>query len=97
MKVNVLDSRPLPSNWVLQKIVDFSKMVGVLCDGQESRLMQLFEQLEASRGQRMCTPGDRARRKGDCKLKRLECSINYDIKGGELKRGMQGRDEGELK
>lgn len=39
-----------PSKWVFQKIVEFSKMVGVSCDGYEDRLLQLFEELEASRG-----------------------------------------------
>lgn len=37
-KVSALDVRPPPSNWVLQRILDFSKIVGVSCDGYEDRL-----------------------------------------------------------
>lgn len=49
-KVSAFDIRPPPSNWVLQKILDFGKMVGVSYDGYENRLLELFEELEVSRG-----------------------------------------------
>ncbi|XP_022862145.1 uncharacterized protein LOC111382408 [Olea europaea var. sylvestris] len=58
-------------------------MVGVSCNRYEDRLLQLFEDLEASRGQGMGTPGGKTRSKSIRELKRLECPINYDIKGGK--------------
>jgi hypothetical protein len=92
-RISGSDVRPQPSSWVLQRILDFSKTVGVSCDGQETRLVQFFEDLEAERGHGMGTPGGKTRRKGDRELKRLECSVNYDLKGGETRRGNMGRDE----
>lgn len=44
------DIRSPPSSWALQKILELSKMVGMSCDGYENRLLQLFDELEASRG-----------------------------------------------
>lgn len=45
----------------------------------------------------MGTPGGKTKRKGDRELKRLEYSVNYDIKGGESRRGLMGWDDGALK
>lgn len=72
-------------------------MVGVSCDGYEDNLMHLFEELEIRRGHGMCALGGRARRKGERELRRLECSINYDVKGGETKRGLSGKEEWEFR
>jgi hypothetical protein len=47
-----------PSNWVLQKIQEFSRMVGVSCNGHERELMDLFEALETNRGQEKNTQGN---------------------------------------
>jgi hypothetical protein len=97
VKGSILDIRPPASNWVLHKIQEFSKMVGVSCSGYENELMHLFEELETRRGHEMYSPGGRARRRGDRELKRLECSINYDVKSGVSKKGVLGRDEGEFR
>lgn len=45
----------------------------------------------------MGTPGGKTKRKGDRELKRLEYSVNYDIKGRESRRGLMGWDDGALK
>lgn len=45
----------------------------------------------------MGTPGEKTRRKGDRELKRLECSVNYDVKVGEARRGWMGRVDGVLR
>lgn len=34
----------------------------------------------------MSTSGCKTRRMGDRELKRLECSVNYDVRGGEPRR-----------
>lgn len=95
--VHAIEVGPQPSNWVIQKMQEFSKLVGVSCDGYESKLIQLFEELEASRGQGMCTSGGKARRKGVRELKRLECSVNYGAKGGKTRKVLLGRDDGAFK
>lgn len=72
-------------------------MTDVSCDAYDNRLLQLFQQLEASRRQGMNTSGGKTKRKGDRELKRLEYSVNYDIKGGESRRGLMGWDDGALR
>lgn len=44
----------------------------------------------------MCTPVGKTR-KGDCELKWLECSVDYDVKGGKSRRGRMGRDHKTLR
>lgn len=70
--LDVIADGPPHSIWVLQKIQDFNKMVGVSCDGYESKLLQLFEELETSRGQGMSTKGSKSKRKDNLELKRLK-------------------------
>lgn len=90
VEVSALDNRHRPSNWVLQKILDFSKMVSVSCDGYENRLLQPFEGLEANRGDELGTSRGKTGRKGDRELKRLECSVNYEYQGWRIKERSHG-------
>jgi hypothetical protein len=60
---------------VLEKILAFCQELGSEIGGHEEELMALFTAIEASRNNRKV--GNRSNRE----LKRLESTVNYDVKG----------------
>jgi hypothetical protein len=77
------------TDWVIERIRGFCKVAGISCPGFEDKLMDLFNVIEAQRY------SDRVRHinnlsamgnRGQREVKRLECSVNYDGKGGQLSR-----------
>jgi hypothetical protein len=82
-------------DWVLEKILAFCQELGSECDGHEEELMALFAAIEANRNNRK---GGNANKKGDKvgnrsnrELKRLESTVNYDVKGSAIVSG-KGRN-----
>lgn len=70
------------SDWVLDRISEVSKFLGVSFEGHKDEALKLFSAIEASwtgggmGGQAMQFAGQKDR--GGRELRRLECSINYD-------------------
>jgi len=83
--------------WVMERVKGYYKLVGVSCDQYEDKLLALFELIEARRVQSladslaMVTTVSRV--KGQRKIKRLDCCINYDKKGEQSNR-RRGKDRG---
>jgi len=78
------------SNWVVDR-VNFSRhVVGLSCEGFEDQLMALFTTIEASRPQSgvgsVTDLSGKFGNRGNHELKRLVCSVNYDVKGGKSHR-----------
>lgn len=77
------------TDWVMERIRGFCKVVGISCPGFEEKLMDLFNVMEAQQysdrvrhNNNLCAMGNRGQRE----VKRLECSVNYDGKGGQSSR-----------
>jgi hypothetical protein len=77
------------SDWVFERIRGFCKVVGISCPGLKEKMMDLFNGIEAQRfsdrvrhNNNSSTMGNRGQRE----VKRLECSVNYDGKGGQSSR-----------
>jgi hypothetical protein len=72
-------------DWVLERILAFCQELGLVCDGHEDELMALFIAIEANRLNRKGgsghQSGDKVGNHGNHELKRLECTVNYDVKG----------------
>jgi hypothetical protein len=68
-------------DWVLE----FCQELGLICDGHEEDLLALFAAIEANRHNKKRGSdqqrSDRSGNKGNCELKGLECTLNYDVKG----------------
>lgn len=75
----VLEYHGLPesisSNWVVQRVKNFCKVVGLSCEGFEDKLMALFSAIEASRNHNGSTSSSKfcskLANKGNRELKRL--------------------------
>lgn len=77
------------SDWVLERISGFCKVVGISCPGLEEKMMELFNGIEAQRfSDRMRHNNNSSAmgNRGHREVKRLECSVNYDGKGGQSSR-----------
>jgi len=90
-------SSSVSPRWVMERVKDYYKLVGVSCDQYEDNLLALFELIEASRAQSMehslAMVTTVAGVKGQREIKRLDCSINYDKKGEQSnRRRVKGRD-----
>jgi hypothetical protein len=84
-----LGDDPMSTEWVIERIRGFCKVVGMSCPGFEDKLMDLFNVIEAHRysdrvrhDNNLSAIGNRGQRE----VKRLECSVNYDGKGGQSSR-----------
>lgn len=79
------------SDWVVQKVKSLCHFVGLFCKGFGDGLMALFTTIEASRHQNgaASSPSSLSKlaNRGRRELKRLACSINYDLKGGQRGKG----------
>lgn len=78
---------PLPwvalhSNWVLQKVDGIHDYVGISCEGFEEQFKALLIAIEAEQPFLA-----RSSSKKERELKRLACSINYDVREGIARRG----------
>jgi len=73
-------------SWVMERVKGYYKLVGVSCDQFEDKLLALFEQIEAKQVQSLADSLALVTTvsgvKGQREIKRLNCSINYDKKGG---------------
>jgi hypothetical protein len=92
--LTILDS--FSSNWVAQKVMSFYHVVGLLCEGFEDE-RALFTAIEARRHQNGLADSpssiSKLGNRGQRELKRLACSINYDLKRGHSSRG-KGKGRG---
>lgn len=97
----VVDNLTIPdsfsSNWVAQKVMSFCHVVGLSCEGFEDEVKALFTAIEASRHQNGLADSpssiSKLGNRGQRELKRLACSINYDLKRGHSSRG-KGKGRG---
>jgi hypothetical protein len=82
------------SFWVVQAVKSFCHFVGLACEGFEDELMALFIAIEASRDQYgLASPSSSLSKftnRRQHELKRLACSVNYDLKGGQSSGGTVG-------
>lgn len=82
----VVEEQPSPesvsSDWVVQNMTS-SYNVGLSCERFGDELMVLFTAIKASRHQNgpASSPSSlsKSMNRGQCELKRLVCSINYDF------------------
>jgi len=90
VKVGKEPSLSVSPRWVVERVKDYYKLVGLSCDRYEDKLLALFEEIEATRNQtiaeNMATATAVSGVKGQREIKRLDCSINYDKKGDQSNR-----------
>lgn len=89
----------VPSDWVFERVKSFCHAVGLSCEGFKDQMLALFSAIEASRHQNgLVSVPDvcfRTTNKGNQELKRLVCSVNYDINGGQSNKG-RGKGRGSI-
>lgn len=78
---------------VLQRVKETHWIVGVLCVGFEEQFMAILRAIEASRSHKVSASSSKLGSKDNMKLRRLECSINYDCNGESSSR-VKERKEG---
>jgi hypothetical protein len=86
----------MSTKWVVERVKDFCHVVGLSCDGFEDKLMSLFNDIEAHRYSNGVVTDNNFNAKfgsrGQREVKRLECLVNYDGKGGHsLRLARKGR------
>jgi hypothetical protein len=77
------------TDWVIERIRGFCKVVGISCPGFEEKLLDLFNVIETQRfsdRMRQFNSPSPMRNRGQREVKRLECSVNYEGKGGQSSR-----------
>jgi hypothetical protein len=89
-------SSSVSPRWVMEVVKGYYKLVGVLCDQYEDKLLALFELIEARRVQSLADSLAMVTTvsgvKSQMEITRLDCSINYDKKGEQSnKRRGNGR------
>jgi len=74
------------TEWVVESVKNFCKVVGLSCSGFKDKLMELLKDIEAhwysNRVGHDNNLSAKFGNRGQRKVKRLECSVNYDRKGG---------------
>jgi hypothetical protein len=74
------------SDWAIERLKNFCHVVGLSCDVFEDKMLVLFSAIKASRHQNIAVNASYLSFKpgniGNHELKRLICSVNYDMKGG---------------
>lgn len=85
------------SDWVVQQAKSFYKLVELSCEGYGEDLMALLTTIESGQFQgdqaSPSSPLSKSANRGQQELKRLACSINYDLKGFHSSRG-KGKGRG---
>ncbi|XP_035543339.1 uncharacterized protein LOC118347632 [Juglans regia] len=81
------DYRSYSTHWIFKKVEELQKIFGVSFGGYEEQFMALLVAIEASRS--------KSASKQDRELKRLTCSINYDVKEGSSGR-VRSKGRGKL-
>jgi len=85
-----LGDDPMSTEWVIERVKGFCKVVGMSCLCFEDKLMDLFNDIEAHRYSNKVRHDNNLRAKfgnrGQREVKRLECSVNYDGKRGQSSR-----------
>lgn len=80
------------STWVLQKVMEIRHLLGLSGEGFKEEFIALLTSIEVSHSQKESTSSSKLGNKENRELKRLSCSINYDSKGGNSRRGrVKGR------
>jgi hypothetical protein len=81
---------PMSTKWVVERVRGFCKVVGMSCPSFEEKLMDLFNDIEthrySDRGRHDKNLSAKFGNRRQCEVKRLECSVNYDGKGGQSSR-----------
>lgn len=80
------------SDWVLQRVKEIYRVVGLSCEAYE-HFMPLLTTIEAGRHQKDLVSKSKLVNKGNRELKLLACTINYDPKGGSSSCG-KGKGRG---
>lgn len=75
------------SEWVLQRVKEIYLVVGVSCVSFKEQFMAIMISIEASRSHKVSASSSKLGNKGSRELRRLECSINYDLIGETSSRG----------
>lgn len=75
------------SDWVVQIAKAIHQVFGVSCVGFEEQFMEILIAIEASCTKKVLASNYKPRNKGSTELRWLECSINYDSKGGSSSHG----------
>ena len=85
----------IPSEWVVGKSKRIGKLLGVSYVGNEERFIRLLMEIEARRAQCASEGGRKSKikagRKGSRELKRLSCSINYEVDSATARGNSRGR------
>lgn len=80
--ISALPPSCVVSDWILKKVEEIHACVGISCNGFEEQFNALLKTIESG-----CSSVLKSNSKKERELRRLECSINYDIK-----KGSGGRD-----
>jgi len=75
---------------VVERVKNLCKVVGLSCSGFEDKLMELFKDIEAHRYSNRVGHDNNLsatfRNREQREVKRLECLVNYNGKGGQSSR-----------
>lgn len=89
-------AQSVTTDWVVERVKDFCRVVGLTCDGFEDKLMELVIAIDAKRNgvgkaSEMKAKTEKRSYRG---LKRLACLVNYEAKEGQSSRmTRKGRDD----
>ncbi len=79
-----LGDDPMSTEWVVERVKGFCKVVGLSCPGFEDKFMELFNDIEAHRYSNRVRHDNNLSaqfgNRGHREVKRLECSVSYDGK-----------------
>jgi hypothetical protein len=71
-------------DWVLERVLEFCRELGLICNGHEEDLLALFTAIKANRQNKRGGSGyhrsSKTRNRGNRELKRLEYTVNYEVK-----------------
>jgi hypothetical protein len=83
-------ANPVPTEWVVERVKDLCHVVGLSCARYEDKLMALLNAIDANRYHSGMGPitdlSVKIENRGQHEVKRLECSMNYEVKGGQSSR-----------
>jgi hypothetical protein len=81
------------SDWVLQRVMEIYRVVGLSCEGYEEQFMALLTAIELGHCHKDLASSSKFVNKGNKEIKRLACSMNYDSKCGSSSHG-KGKGRG---
>jgi hypothetical protein len=93
-----IGANSISTEWVVESVKNFYNVVGLSCYRYEDKLMALFNAIEANRYHsgvgHVTDLSAKFWNQGQCEVKRLECLVNYDVKGGQSSRMARKRRVG---